>query len=279
MRLFCLSFVLVASFLFNHVLAQIMTTDNLSPIHEALLSADERALVIFDVHDVLMIPTDQLLRKPYKNRLREALAKVAALRGMEEASSLECIVKSQHQVELVDPHMSEVMKTLKRRGIATIALTNAGTGVMEGGIVSENLMLARLKGLGIDFTNSFPSVDTLSFAGSGANDNEIGPIFKRGVIFTGLLSKGVMLQAFLQKVGFCPSQIIFVDDKLTNLASVETLCNEQGIPFLGFQYTGSEHHSKAPLNERRAELQLKMLMTEKRWVNDDEAGLMLNACP
>lgn len=279
MKSFCVQFLLITSFLLNHLLAEITTTDDLTPIYEAVQAVDEHALVIFDVNDVLMIPADQLLRKPYKTRFKEAIARVAALRGSETASSLEIIVKRHHRVVLVDPKMVSMLNILKKKSVTTIALTNAGSGVMKGGGTREDLMLEQLRSVGIDFRGSFPSLDVMSFAGDMPSGEGGAPLFKNGVIFTGFLSKGQVLQSFLQKVDFHPSQIVFVDDKQINLESVETFCTEKRIPFRGFRYTGSENHGKEALNEKRAELQLSLLTTEKRWADDEEANQLLSARP
>ena len=272
---YCISFLLVFSILITHVMGEIKKTGDLTPIFEALQEADDQTLVVFDVHDVLTVPSDQILRKPYKKRLKECLAEVAALQGNEEASMLESIVKQQHRVDLVDPRMAQLVRDLKERHIPALALTNAWTGEGRGSCAHEDHVLAQLHAVGIDFSTSFPSVGSMSLECSKRTTVEGLALFKKGVIFTCGLPKGHMLKAFLERVAMRPSHIVFVDDKLTNLESVESFCQEALIPFLGFQYTASVKTPSVHFQEKRSELQLMMLKTEKRWIGDDEANQML----
>ena len=274
MRAFFLLFTGV-SFFWGYAFGEITTADTLEPVFEAIQSLDSHALVIFDVHDVLTMPKAQILKKPYKYRLKEALQEIASVDGEQEAVSLANIVKTQHTVMLVDPAILSLLATLQEKGVRSLALTNARAGDNEGW-VREDLLISRLQGLGIDLRGSFPLINSLSLESPEANSEAGSLLFTKGVIFTSQMAKGVVLKGFLRKTGFSPSSIIFVDDKTMNLESVQAFCSEAGIPFLGFQYRAVERLYTDPLHEKRANLQLQILKSEKRWVDDDEANHMLN---
>lgn len=257
------------------VFGQIRTADDLKPIFEATQSLDSHALVVFDVHDVLTMPKDQILKKPYKYLFKEALQQIADVDGEKEATSLENIVKKKHTVMLVDPAIISLLATLQERGVRALALTNARAGDSEGW-VREDLLISRLQSLGIDLSGSFPSLSCLSLEDSEVSSRAGSLLFVKGVIFTSQTPKGLVLKEFLRKSGFCPSQIIFVDDKVTNLESVQTFCTEAGIPFIGFQYTAVEKQGTDVLDKKRAQLQLQVLKSEQRWIDDEEATQMLN---
>ena len=271
MKIFNYLFVFIALIAANSGFAVIVETDDFSPILEAVQAVDDSALVAFDVHDVLTVPADQLLRFPYKARLKQVLAEVAAQNGPDEAAMLETAVKRQHRVELADPSMGEVLQIVKARPLRAIALTNARTGDLDGEVLREDLLFSRLRSVGIDFSDSFPDRSFTMMDCFGGEGLEETPAFKNGVVFTCHLPKGVVLQSFLKKIGFRPSKIVFVDDKRINLESVEALCKEENIPFIGFHYTASKHCPSTPLNEVRAEFQLAILREERRWMSDEEA--------
>jgi hypothetical protein len=276
MRLFNYLFVFITLFAANTGFAEIVEVDDIFPILEAVQTVDHGSLIVFDVHDVLTIPADQVLKHAYKARLKHVLAEVAVHKGDDEAAMLEVAVKRQHRVELVEPLMGKLLQILKARSLRAIALTNARTGELDGELLREDLLFSRLRSVGIDFTDSFPGFSFVMTDCFDGQSLEGAPAFKNGVVFTCHLPKGVVLQSFLNKVEFQPAQIVFVDDKRSNLESVEAFCKKTNIPFIGFHYIGSTRCSSVPLNEMRAEFQLTILREEGLWLSDKEADERLS---
>ena len=68
---------------------------------------------------------------------------------------------------------------------------------------------------------------------------------------------------------------IFIDDRKVNIESVEAMAKNNGIEFVGIEYTASKDKKIAPLNQKRARLQLLVLEKEQRWLSDEEASKAL----
>ena len=83
------------------------------------------------------------------------------------------------------------------------------------------------------------------------------------------------VSVFLQYAGIAPKKIIFVDDKRKHLESVEEIAKSHDIPFIGIEYTAAGDIPASPLNEKRADLQYKVLEKEKKWISDSEADALL----
>ena len=88
--------------------------------------ADKDALVIFDVDDVLIMPTDEYafkapIRKELTKKLKEKYSK-------DQLKDFFGIILAKRTVKLVDPEMLNLIKKLKQRKIPMIALTSWWTG-------------------------------------------------------------------------------------------------------------------------------------------------------
>jgi hypothetical protein len=100
-------------------------------------------------------------------------------------------------------------------------------------------------------------------------------MFKKGILFTCNVPKGKVLEAFLKRLKWKPSKIVFTDDKMKHLESVRDFCQRAHIPFQGFQYTAVEQMPKMPINKKRADLQFKTLAEQEKWLSDVEADQVL----
>ena len=93
-------------------------------------------------------------------------------------------------------------------------------------------------------------------------------LYENGVIQTGEKLKGSVLKEVLQKVTKIPHKIVFVDDRIEQLESVQQACQEIGIPVVCFHYSAFE--TPPLLDEAVANYQLDILVKEHRWVSMDE---------
>jgi hypothetical protein len=96
-------------------------------------------------------------------------------------------------------------------------------------------------------------------------------VFFQGVIFTNYTDKGTSLQAFLQYTHIKPKKIISIDDHKENIESVEATAKQNGIDFVGIEYTAAKDKKITPLDQDRARLQLSILDKEQQWLSDEEA--------
>ncbi len=247
--------------------AGITSIDSFNDIRSELDSADKDTLVIFDVDDVLITYNDMVLR-PCGARFRPASWKDI---DPKEIPYLMSIMLNEGKIILIDPSAPRLVNKLESRGVKTIALTAARTG--KFGVIenAEDWRLKILKQFNLDFSKSFPKNQIIYF-GDGAKKENDYSLFKDGVLFLGdeKSTKGALLVQFLDKVQWKPKKVIFIDDKMSHLSSVETALNEAKIPFQGYQYKGVE---KLPgeLNEQIAEVQFTYLRKDHKWLSDSEA--------
>lgn len=71
------------------------------------------------------------------------------------------------------------------------------------------------------------------------------PSFAYGIIFTSWRPKGPVLKHFLEEMAHRPSKVVFVDDQIDFLHSVEQSLAEMKIPFVGFHYRYCEKQFKS----------------------------------
>jgi hypothetical protein len=247
--------------------ADIGVVQSFDEIRSELSRADQNTLVVFDVDDVLITYEDMVLR-PCGARFRPS-----SWEGIDpkEIPYLMSIMLSSSKTILVEPFLPQLIKTLQLRGVKTMALTAARTG--KFGVIdnAEDWRVAVLKGFGIDFSVSFPQGKVIFFDQGGRKESEYS-LFKEGILFLGneSMTKGKLLVQFLKTSGLTPEKIIFIDDKMAHLISVETEVNAAKIPFQGYQYKGVEQLS-GTFDASVAQTQFACLRKYHKWVSDEEA--------
>lgn len=268
--------ILVALISNKTVTAGIIETNSLEPFENAAETATNDTLIIFDVQEVLIVAKDQILTPLYKDDYRVIKDRIISTYPHDQQIKLFSTILSEYQTEIVDHKIVKTLENLKQKGIKAIALTSGYTG--SYGVIKsrEDLRLKRLNEIGISFKDSFPNIAPLIFLHlEGVNSKHL-PMFKDGVIFACRLSKGEVLKAFLNEVNYKPKKIIFVDNQLKNMKSVESYCQEEGIEFIGFHYNFIRSKPKLALNKKVVQYQFKVLERDHRWLSDKEAQLGLS---
>ncbi len=249
---------------------EVIETPDLVAIEEEIKKVDEKALVVFDIDNTLIIPSDMILRQNAKPLVKKILEKLR-----EDKSStphykfsreyLKSKVLKSMKVELVDPKITKIIQDLNERGIQTMALTNSTTGNFGGIKRLENLRINQLATVNIDFKKSFVKYSTPSFS-----DSNNSCLFKDGILFTAKQPKGKLLAAFLKKMNLKPSKVIFIDDNIKFIESVENEMKNEGIDTLCFHYT-QVRMLPFRVDEKIAEFQLRNLREHSEWISDEEA--------
>jgi hypothetical protein len=266
-----ISLVLNLALFINFSLAEISTVTSLDPIAKAIKYAPPGTLVIFDVKEVLVTNHDQIVSHSYKSDLVLTKKRILETYGSKKAADLFSIILMQQQLDVVDPHIFDILSDIKKRDFKVIALTSGYTG-KYGRIKSrEDFRIHMLKEHGFDFSNSFPNIAPVIFKDIEALDPKSPPLYKSGVVFAARVSKGIVLEEFLEHAYFKPNNIIFVDNKRKNLLSVQEFCNSANIKFSGFEYLAVENRPKRPIDQNRVAMQFKILETNGKWLGDEEA--------
>lgn len=119
----------------------------------------------------------------------------------------------------------------------TIAFTASGTETCLGQAITD-LRYQELKRFGISFEQAFPfssrSIDSITF------EDGTHPEYYRGILFSspqlqGAGSKGAVLCAFLKTLPHLPKCVVLVDDRKTNLQTIQQSLHQQ---FPNIRYIG-----------------------------------------
>ena len=185
------------------------------------------------------------------------------------------LMLTQAQIEPVDKKMILLINKIQKNGIKVLALTHCYTKPFGKISSIEDWRIQDLKNLGYYFDKSWHQLKKAELKQVLSKNSKKFPVFQQGIVFTNGHSKGDALKAFLNYATLKPKKILFIDDKIAFLESVETFAHSQSIEFLGIEYTAVKD-SIVPLNKERAKLQLNVLKTKHKWLSDQEADTILH---
>lgn len=127
--------------------------------------------------------------------------------------------------------------------------------------------------VGIDFGHPFPSIDHLIL--QDYQNEKYAPAYKYGILASADVPKGKVLVAFLKSIGWRPSKIIFVDDKMSSITSVENELEKENIPHTSFHYTAAKDQN-CIFDADLADFQIQHLIETFEWLSDQEVMSLLN---
>jgi hypothetical protein len=92
-----------------------------------------------------------------------------------------------------------------------------------------------------------------------SQDNLVLPMphpcfYTQSILFGGNNDKGEALQCFFEHMNYYPTKIVFIDDKMKYLVSVEKIIETYNIPFVGIRYSGCDERVKN-FDPEKAEIQ------------------------
>lgn len=251
----------------RHTFTKTTKISDFLKISEIIGNLDQDSLVLFDVDDVLIMDQDQYrLTHPYRRQWR---AENKNRLTREERQLFFSIILKNRTIRLVDPYIADILNELWKRQIPTVALTKLYTG--RFGVIENftNWRLKELKGINIDFIKSTPIKEEILIDELHVENGINGrPMMTEGVILTANVDKGLALENILHKKNYYPKTIIFVDDVLENIESVEKICAKLQINFYGFEFNGASLVPEAELDKKSEKIRFEILEKEHRWVTD-----------
>jgi Protein of unknown function (DUF2608) len=220
--------------------AEIIEADS---IHDIRHHIDPETLVIFDIDNTLMEPSQTLGSDQwFYHRIESFKAK-----GMDQQSALEkslsewMSVQSITKVKVVEEGTVELIKRLQNEGYTVMGLTTRGLGL-------STRTIFQLDSLNINLTTTAPTHEEVFFM------NNHGVLFRGGILFTAGTHKGVALAKFLHLIEKAPDNIVFINDKWSNIREVEVICEKYQVPFIGLRYSYVDE-KVANFNQEVADLQ------------------------
>lgn len=249
---------------FSFVYGIIYEVDNLSQFEMEVCKLNSNSLVLFDIDNTLITPKDASLR-PCGSYLRKIY-----LHGLEAKRRewLQSILVLDGEEELMEPAFPSLIKDMQDKRIPVIGFTALETGNYGKMTCIEDWRINRLKSLDMDFS---PTFTDHAFSLTVANPyNGYYPLFKSGVLFTNREPKGELLILFLERLGWRPTKIVFMDDTITQLQSVESAANALDIEFIGFHYVAAKTRP-CELDHNLGAFQFQYLVDKEIWLPDIEA--------
>ena len=243
---------------------------NFAPVIKMLKLSNKDTLVIFDVDDVLIRPgSDDDFKHPCRTLLWQEIKRRSTPNKIE---FLHSSILSATKQYLTDPQIIDIFNYLKSQNIPTVALTAMGTG--NFGIIEkmEDIRVNELNDLGISFLPLTPIRDEL-LVPELENTHIVfpyckgTPMLKYGIIFTAGVDKRVVLEYMFNKYNYYPKNIIFVDDCIKNLESLETLNTKLNLNFYGFHYAAASLTKFPNIDENLERLRFKFLEQESCWLS------------
>ncbi len=230
--------------------------------HEIKKHVDMDTLVILDIDDTLLLPQQTLGTDVwYRHRLNENKKRGLCPQAAFEKTLNEWeAVRRLTKVKIVEEGTDHIVKEMQDQGIRVMGLSTQGFSLAQ-------VTASQLNDLNIFLDKNPPSKEDHYFSiGEGV-------LYRKGILFTSGAPKGKALFALLDKIGYRPQHIVFINDKETHIVDVEGDAHEKEVKFTGLRYAYCDKRIEA-FNPEIAEIQFAPL---KELLSDDEAHSILKS--
>lgn len=250
--------------------AQITRVNDMQEVFDALSNADSKTLAIFDVDMVLIQPSDPAFQMANMKRF-SAISKriMKELPADKQMIFLSLMTISSNPV-LIDDRTPQFIDLIIRRGVPAMALTANLTGKFGTISKMEQWRVDGLRQLGIDFSKTAPYQTSLVFDDLASYRDNYST-YLNGVLFVNgiTVSKGEAFLSFLEKTGFVPNKVIFIDDREDNLKSLEAAIEklDRPIEYQGLHYLGAQRYPSKIISAEEFESRWQKLASEAKKLN------------
>jgi len=230
--------------------ADMIETNNIEDVYPHV---EEGTLVLLGMTDTISDSSLSLGSQPWRHYIRRHLSK---MQDLDEAGNLHdqwtWHVATTIPVKPVQKEIVEWIDTLQQKEIPVFCLTGRGRAVWYATVIEkvDNFTDFQLRSLGIDLKKSKVPEEL----------KKADPqLFHNGVFYTDPYTKGGFIEKILDETGYLPKKIVVVDDKWSQLQSIEEKLTEAGIDHLCVLYKRAEKERKN-FNPLIAMLQLEFLL-------------------
>jgi hypothetical protein len=211
--------------------ALIIESDHLSVILDYISPLN--TLVIFDIDNTLVHPTEELSSDEWfyylvDKKMAEGFDHVTAVHYC-----LPAAVYAQFNVDVepTEQGIPELIANLIDNNIAVMALSARSFFVADRTVEQLN---------NNNITFFIPDVSSADFV----IPTTYPCFYKDYILFSGTNDKGEILHYFFDIMDYHPETVIFIDDKMKNIVSVEKALEAHCIPFIGIRYSGCDDRVK-----------------------------------
>lgn len=221
--------------------SQIKTISKVSDIDQSLINK-ENVIFIFDVDWVLSKSADPAFQYQNMVKYRSVAKSIMKDFTIEQKDRFLSLMASSSKPVLVENEMPSFIQGIKDKNVPVVALTAICCKGEDEKCV-KSWRYESLKELGIDFskTDILESGKTFNYY-----PEHLGckPCYYNGIIFSNGShpenEKGKVLISFLEKANIKPRNVVFFDDRKSNLESTEKMLrsNYPKVSFYGYLYEG-----------------------------------------
>lgn len=252
---------------------KIISADSISVVEDQTKDLDENSLVIFDCDNVLTTVKVGTFNVQNKHFLKNYLSEKPV--SKDEFYDKIRLVLINENTYIVNQRMVDLVTSLLKRKIRHMVATSYSVRPLKDVPDPMQWRIDNLHAMGYFFEKSWSDqIDGFVFNNFGTDHN---PIFRKGILFCDIFSKGDCLRNFFEYIGWTPKKIVFIDDILKNLSDVGELCGENEIEYVGIEYLESQRvNSHIPFSDNLGKIQMDCLMKESIWLKDEEANKILS---
>ena len=201
--------------------AEIRTASSLESIQQEIANSPKETLVLLDVGGTLLAYPDAVLDPSHEAWKYDWFQTHCPTISREEKIALDRIIlRTLGNWKLLDARWPEVVVQAQDHGVKVVAFTKVAMDPSTRGSRAQILLA-----LGIHFKNYLPELSKGHFYE-----------YAQGVIETEHQSKGPVLKEILSSLTTRPEKIVFVDDRIKQIKSVDDTCRELEIPCTAFHY-------------------------------------------
>lgn len=245
--------------------AEITPVENMKEVFDVFTNADAKTLAVFDVDMVLVQPSDPAFQMPNMKHYSAIAKRIIKELPSDKQMMFFSLMTTGSDPILIDEKTPQFLDQLMQRGIPAIALTANLTGEFGSIPNMEQWRVNGLKHFGIDFSRTAPYKSPLLFNNLSSYRDNFSAYLEGVLIVNGtVVSKGEAFISFLDKSGFHPNKVIFVDDREENLKNLEEALQkfDSSIEYQGFHYTGAQKYPSKAISEEEFESSWQKLANE-----------------
>lgn len=260
----------------------IQEIDSLMKAQDELSNADTATLIIFDMDDTLLVPSEKICYLDYREtndfdpadrdfvtQMRQNLKKLFdAQNSPTYQIKLFSSVWGKMHFSPVEPTSVFTIRQLQARGAKVVALTAINTGKFGAIENMQEWRLDNLREVGLDFGDSFTTKEISFEHLTPHNDNP--PVYYHGILCSAGSTKGKVLAAFLDSVDFKPSKILFFDDVYKHCISVADEMKKSGIAVQCYHYRAA-YKEKIKFNQAVVQHQFDHWVKHEEFLTEEEA--------
>ena len=248
--------------------AQINQVGAMKEALEYFNGADKDTLAVFDIDNVIVIPSEPAFQMANMKKHSHICKKVLKEVPDDKKDVFMVLTVMDSEPVLLDPQIKALLDKLNEQKVPKMALTGNLTGKFRNIESMEDWKVESLSKLGIDFSQNAPHADSIVFEELPSYRDNFS-MYKKGILFVNgsTCTKGDALAAFLKRTGLKPKKVVFVDDREEHVKSVESALQgfDPAIVYMGVHFTGAKDFPSKEISAGEFEVKWKTcaLVAEK----------------